>query len=316
MKGGVLTGILAVVVLLGLWNAGYVVNEAEQAIITQFGRPVGDPVDTPGFHLKVPFIQEVHRFEKRFLEWDGEANQLPTRDKRFIWVDTYARWRISDPLKYFQRLKDERGAQTRLDDILDGETRNSIANHDLVEVVRTTNRTPALDESQTEEELVTLDPIEVGRDKIREEILAKAQARTEDLGIEILDVRLKRINYVAEVQQKVFDRMIAERERIAARFRSEGEGEALRIQGEKERALKQIGSEAYRTAEEIRGKADAAATEIYARAYNRSRESQDFYEFLKTMETFETTVDSETTLVFSSAGDFYGYLRRSTGSSR
>lgn len=305
-----------VVAVIGLWNAGYVVNEAEQVILTQFGRPVGNPVSTPGFHFKLPFIQEVHRFEKRFLEWDGEANQLPTRDKRFIWVDTYARWRISDPLKFFQRLKDERGAQTRLDDILDGETRNAIANHDLVEVVRTTNRTPALDESQTAEELVTLDPIEVGREKIRNEILAKSQARTEDLGIEILDVRLKRINYVAEVQNKVFDRMIAERERIAARFRSEGEGEALRIQGERERELKQIGSEAYKTAEEIHGRADARATEVYARAYNRSRDAQEFYEFLKTMETFEATVDSDTILVFSTDGDFYGYLKRSSGSSR
>ncbi len=217
---------LALVAIFAVWSAGYVVNEAEQVILTQFGRPVGNPISAPGFHFKLPFVQEVHRFDKRFLEWDGEANQLPTRDKRFIWVDTYARWRISDPLKFFQRLKDERGAQTRLDDILDGETRNSIANHDLVEVVRTTNRTPALDESQTEEELVTLEPIAVGREKIREEILTKSQARTEDLGIEILDVRLKRINYVAEVQGKVFDRMIAERERIAARFRSEGEGEA------------------------------------------------------------------------------------------
>lgn len=307
---------LAFVAILALWNAGYVVNEAEQVILTQFGRPVGNPVSVPGFHLKVPFVQVVHRFEKRFLEWDGEANQLPTRDKRFIWVDTYARWQISDPLKFFQRLKDERGAQTRLDDILDGETRNAIANHDLVEVVRTTNRTPALDESQTEEELVTLAPIETGREKIRREILAKAQARTQDLGIEILDVRLKRINYVAEVQAKVFDRMIAERERIAARFRSEGEGEALRIQGEKERELQQIGSEAYKAAEEIRGRADARATEVYAKAYNRSRESQNFYEFLKTMETFEATVDGETILVFSSDGDFYGYLKGSSGSSR
>jgi membrane protease subunit HflC len=307
---------LALVAIFAVWSAGYVVNEAEQVILTQFGRPVGRPVSAPGFHFKLPFVQQVHRFDKRFLEWDGEANQLPTRDKRFIWVDTYARWRISDPLKFFQRLKDERGAQTRLDDILDGETRNSIANHDLVEVVRTTNRTPALDESQTAEELVTLDPIEVGREKIREEILVKSQARTADLGIEILDVRLKRINYVAEVQDKVFDRMIAERERIAARFRSEGEGEALRIQGEKERALKQIGSEAYRTAEEIRGRADARATEIYAKAYNRSRDSQDFYEFLKTMETFEATVDGGTILVFSTDGDFFGYLKSSTGSRR
>ncbi|MCL4839302.1 MAG: protease modulator HflC [Thermoanaerobaculia bacterium] len=307
--------LLAAVVLGAIALSGlvYVVDEAEQVIRTQFGRPVGDPVTTPGLHFKVPLIQKVHRFEKRFLEWDGEANQLPTRDKRFIWVDTYARWRISDPLKFFQRLKDERGAQTRLDDILDGETRNAIANHDLVEVVRTTNRTPEVDESQTEEERVVLETIVDGREKIRLEILAKAQARTGDLGIEILDVRLKRINYVAEVQAKVFDRMIAERERIAARFRSQGEGEALRIQGERERDLKRIGSEAYRAAEEIRGRADAAATEIYARAYNRSRESQSFYEFLKTMETLEATVDPETVLVLSSESDFYGFLKRSAG---
>jgi len=299
--------------VIGLWNAGYVVNEAEQVILTQFGKPVGAPVSTPGFHLKVPFIQIVHSFDKRFLEWDGEANQLPTRDKRFIWVDTYARWRISDPLKFFQRLKDERGAQTRLDDILDGETRNSIANHDLVEVVRSTNRTPELDESQTEEERVTLETIEVGRERIRQEILSKAQARTSDLGIEILDLQIKRLNYVAEVQAKVFDRMIAERERIAARFRSQGEGEALRIQGQKERDLQEISSEAYKAAEEIRGRADARATEIYAEAFDRSADSRDFYKFLKSMETLERTVDDKTVLLLSSDGDLYGYLKQSVG---
>jgi membrane protease subunit HflC len=301
---------LVVVFLLG---AVFVVGEPEQVILTQFGKPVGTPISAPGLHFKVPLIQEVHRFEKRFLEWDGEANQLPTRDKRFIWVDTYARWRISDPLKFFQRLKDERGAQTRLDDILDGETRNAIANHDLVEVVRTTNREPEVDESQTAEERVTLEAIQSGREKIRVEILTKAQSRTEDLGIEILDVRLKRINYVAEVQENVFDRMIAERERIAARYRSEGEGEALRIQGQKERDLKQISSEAYRTAEEIRGRADAQATDVYARAYDRSGDARDFYQFLKTMETFEATVDPETILVLSTDGDFYRYLKNSGG---
>ncbi len=309
-----LLAVLAVAGLVVLGNLFYTVDEAEQVILTQFGRPVGAPVTNPGLHVKVPFIQKVHRFEKRFLEWDGEANQLPTRDKRFIWVDTYARWRITDPLKFFQRLQDERGAQTRLDDILDGETRNAIANHDLVEVVRTSNRVPEMDESQTEEERTLLDPITAGREAIRREILARAQERTADLGMEILDVRIKRINYVAEVQAKVFDRMISERERIAARFRSQGEGEALRIQGEKERDLQRIGSEAYRAAEEIRGRADAAATEIYARAYNRSRESQSFYAFLKSMETLEATVDPETLLVLSSGGEFYGYLKRSGGS--
>jgi len=305
-----------VVIVFGfllLANAGYVVNEAQQVILTRFGKPVGAPISTPGFHVKVPLITEVHTFDKRFLEWDGEANQLPTRDKRFIWVDTYARWRISDPLKFFQRLKDERGAQTRLDDILDGETRNSIANHDLVEVVRTTNRTPEVDESQTDEERVTLDPIEVGREKIRQEILAKAQERTADLGIEILDVRLKRINYVSEVQDKVFDRMIAERQRIAARYRSQGEGEALRIQGEKERDLKQISSEAYREATEIQGKADADATEIFANAYNRSADTRNFYAFMKSLETLESTVDPQTILLLSSDGDLYRYLKKSDG---
>lgn len=309
-----LLAVLAIAGLVVLGNLFYTVDEAEQVILTQFGRPVGAPVTNPGLHVKVPFIQKVHRFEKRFLEWDGEANQLPTRDKRFIWVDTYARWRITDPLKFFQRLQDERGAQTRLDDILDGETRNAIANHDLVEVVRTSNRVPEMDESQTEEERTLLEPIAAGREAIRREILARAQERTADLGMEILDVRIKRINYVAEVQAKVFDRMISERERIAARFRSQGEGEALRIQGEKERDLQRIGSEAYRAAEEIRGRADAAATEIYARAYNRSRESQSFYAFLKSMETLEATVDPETLLVLSSGGEFYGYLKRSGGS--
>jgi membrane protease subunit HflC len=302
---------VVLILVLGLWGSGFVVNEAEQVILTQFGRPVGKPINDPGFHLKVPFIQQAHYFDSRFLEWDGEANQLPTRDKRFIWVDSYARWRISDPLKFFQRLKDERGAQTRLDDILDGETRNAIANHDLVEVVRSTSRTPEVDESQTEEERVVLDPIQVGREKIRLEILTKAQSRTTDLGIEILDVRLKRLIYVAEVQEKVFDRMIAERERIAASFRSQGEGEALRIQGQKERDLKQISSEAYKKAEEVRGRADAEATEIYARVYNRSADTRDFYQFLKTMETFEATMDQETVLLFSSDGEFYRYLKKS-----
>jgi len=302
---------LSLIALLTLWSASFTVNEAEQVILTQFGRPVGKPITQPGFHFKAPFIQETHSFDRRFLEWDGERNQVPTRDKRFIWVDSYARWRISDPLKFFQRLKDENGAQTRLDDILDGETRNAIASHDLVEVVRSTNRVPSQDESQTAEEQVTLEPIKVGRDRIRSEILAKAKARTEDLGIEILDVRLKRLNYVAEVQQKVFDRMIAERERIAARYRSQGEGEALRIQGQKERELKEISSTAYKTAVEIRGRADAEATDIFATAYNRSADARSFYEFLKTMETFETTVDDSTVLVFSSAGDFYRYLKRS-----
>jgi len=300
---------LALLVTLG--SAVYELRESEQAILTQFGRPLDRPVIEPGLHFKVPFIQKVHVFDKRFLEWDGEANQLPTRDKRFIWVDTYARWRITDPLLFFQRLRDERGAQTRLDDILDGETRNAIANHDLLEVVRASNRTPLVDESLPETEASVLEPIEAGREAIRQEILDAAQARTDDLGIEILDVRLKRINYIESVRAEVYDRMISERKRIATRYRSEGDGEASRILGEMERDLKQIQSQAYRQAQEIRGAADAEATSIYASAYDQSADSRDFYQFLKTLETFEETVDRDTSLLLSTGGEFYRYLQDS-----
>lgn len=304
MRIGVIVIVLAA--LITLRGTLYVLQEYEQVIITQFGKPVGNPVNTPGLHAKVPFVQKLHRFDKRFLEWDGDPNELPTKDKRFIWVDTYSRWRISDPLLFFQRLRDERGAQTRLDDIVDGETRNAIANHDLVELVRSTNRTP---EDSGLEELVTLEPIETGRDKIRLEVLGKAQARTTDLGVEILDVQFKRINYVEEVQKNVYERMVAERRRIADRFRSEGEGEASRIRGEKERDLKQIQSEAYRQAQELIGRADARATTIYAAAYDVSVESRQFYEFLKAMETYQTTIDKGTTLILTTDGEFYKFLK-------
>jgi len=300
-------GLIIALVVLTIANPLYMVKEYEQVIITQFGRPVGDPVDKPGLHLKIPFIQKVHRFEKRFLEWDGDANQLPTKDKRFIWVDTYARWHITDPLLYFQRLRDERGAQTRLDDILDGETRNAIASYDLVEVVRSTNRDPERGELLPEDE-AQLERIQHGRDHIVDEILTNARTRTADLGIEILDVEFKRINYVQEVQQKVYERMIAERRRIADRFRSEGEGQASRIRGEKERELLRIQSEAYRQAQEIKGRADAEATGIYAAAYDRNDQSRDFYRFLKTLETYEETVDAQTSLILSTESEFYRYL--------
>jgi membrane protease subunit HflC len=301
---------LVVAAIIVIAGAAYQVFETEQVILTQFGKPVGKPVTQPGLHFKIPLIRKVHRFDKRFLEWDGKANQLPTKDKRFIWADTYARWRITDPLLFFQRLQNERGAQSRLDDILDGETRNAIANHELVELVRTSNRTPVHDESLSEgaDELV---PIKDGREAIRREILAAAQTRTQDLGIEILDVQFKRINYVEEVQEKVYDRMIAERRRIADRFRSEGEGESARIRGELERDLNQIESEAFKTAEEIKGRADAEATSIYAAAYDRSADSRRFYEFLKSMETLEVTASSETSILLSTEGEFYRFLKAS-----
>ncbi len=304
--------ILGLIVLLAVGNSLYVVKEPHQVIITQFGKPVGDPVVTPGLKFKLPFIQHVHRFEKRFLEWDGDANELPTRDKRFIWVDNYARWRITDPLLFFQRLKNEQGAQTRLDDILDGETRNAIAKYDLVEVVRNTNREAVMTEGLPEDEVLLVD-IQRGRDDIRREILANSQERTKDLGIEILDMEFKRINYTAEVQRKVNERMIAERKRIADRYTSEGQGESNRIRGEMDRELKRIQSEAYRTAQEIKGNADAKATKVYAEAYNRTAGTRSFYEFLKTMESYKTSLDQGSSLVLSTDGDFYKYLKNSTG---
>ena len=285
----------------------FTVSEVEQVIITQFGEPVGDPITTPGLHFKVPFIQTANFFDKRFLEWDGDPNQIPTRDRRFIWVDTYARWRITDPLLFFQRLQNERGAQTRLDDILDGETRNAIARHDLIEVVRTSNRDPAEVEIGDDAEATILEPIEMGRQDIVDEILQAAAARTADLGIELLDLRLKRINYVEEVQRDVFLRMIAERQRIAEEFRSEGQGESARIGGERERDLAQIQSEAYRTAQELRGEADAEATAIYAEAHNRDA---DFYAFTKSLETYELTMDPSTFFILGTDSELLRFLEQ------
>ena len=295
--------LLAIVFLLD--QATYTVSETEQVIITQFGDPVGDPVTSPGLHFKVPFIQRVNVFDNRFLEWDGNPNQVPTRDRRFILVDTYARWRITDPLLFFQRLRDERGAQSRLDDILDGETRNAVARHNLIELVRSTNRNEADVQIESEEEAVILEALEQGRQEITREILQTAAGRTSDLGIELLDLRLKRINYVAEVQQDVFARMIAERQRVAEEFRSEGQGEAARIDGERERELSQIQSEAYRIAEELRGKADATATAVYAESYNRDA---DFYAFTKSMETYEETMDGETVFILDTDSELLRFL--------
>ena len=295
--------LLAIVFLLD--QATYTVSETEQVIITQFGDPIGDPVTSPGLHFKVPFIQRVNIFDNRFLEWDGNPNQVPTRDRRFILVDTYARWRITDPLLFFQRLRDERGAQSRLDDILDGETRNAVARHNLIELVRSTNRNEADVQIESEEEAVILEALEQGRQEITREILQTAAGRTADLGIELLDLRLKRINYVAEVQQDVFARMIAERQRVAEEFRSEGQGEAARIDGERERELSQIQSEAYRIAEELRGKADATATAVYAESYNRDA---DFYAFTKSMETYEETMDGETVFILDTDSELLRFL--------
>ncbi|HVS65063.1 MAG TPA: protease modulator HflC [Thermoanaerobaculia bacterium] len=301
-----IAGLVAGIVLA---DALFIVREDKQVIITQFGEPIGGPITEPGLKIKLPFFQKLHVFEKRFLEWQGDAEELTTRDKKYIYVDVYARWRIAEPLLFFQRLTNETNAQSRLDDILDGETRNAIARHDLLEVVRSTNREPVLDENAPTD---VFKPIEGGRDRIRQQILEAAKTTAAGLGIEILDVQFRRINYSdPETQNAVFQRMISERKRIADRFRSEGQGEAARILGEMDRELKRIQSEAYRQAEEIRGRADAEATQIYASVYDRSADSRVFYEFLQTMATFESTIDDGTTLVLSTDGEFYRFLEGS-----
>jgi membrane protease subunit HflC len=302
--------IIILAIFLGvvvLSSALYTVSETDQVVITQFGRPVGRPITTPGLKVKMPFVQVVHSFDKRFMEWDGDPNQIPTKDKRFIWVDSYARWRITDPLLFFQRLRDERGAQSRLDDILDGETRNTIAKHELIDLVRSTNRQFVISGDAAEINEVA-EKVNYGRDKLTHEVLANAQRRTGDLGIEVLDFRIKRINYVDEVRQEVYARMISERKRIAERYRSEGAGEAARIAGERERELQVIASEAYRQAQEIRGKADAEAADIYAGAYTRDA---DFYRFLKTMDTLRNSFDADTTMMLSTEGELLRYLNES-----
>ncbi len=303
-------GIFVFLVLLVLLNSFYIVYEYDQVIITQFGEPKGDAITKPGLHIKIPFIQKANRFEKRWLEWDGDANEIPTKDKKYIWVDTYARWRISDPLIYFQRLRDERGAHSRIDDIIDGETRNAVAGYDLIEIVRSSNR-----EFEESEETAILDisyvgtEIKTGREKITQIILEESSLKAADLGIELRDVRIKRVNYVTEVQAKVFDRMISERQQIASKYRSEGDGESAKIRGEKERELKRITSEAYKRAQEIQGEADAEATRIYALAYNLDPE---FYQFMKTLETYIASLDKETWMLLSTDAEFLKYLKSSS----
>jgi membrane protease subunit HflC len=295
-------------ILIGLNSSVFIVQEKDQVVITQFGKPVGEAIIDPGMYFKVPFIQDANYFEKRYMEWNGAPNQVPTKDKKFIFVDTYARWQITDPLQFFKRLTNERGAQSRIDDILDGDTRNFIANNDIEEAVRTSNRIP--ESSDTEIIGDSLVKIYVGRDKIQQMILESANKQTADLGIKILDFRFKRINYVQEVQDQVYERMKSERFRIADKFRSEGQGEASRINGEKERELKNIQSLAFRDAEMIKGKADAKAASIYANAYDKSSQSRSLYGFLKSMETFEETFDEKTAIFISTDSELYTYLKK------
>jgi membrane protease subunit HflC len=269
-----------------LYSSTYIISETEQVIITQLGDPIGDPITEAGLYFKYPFIQEVNRIEKRILEWDGMPNEMPTKDKTYIRVDTFARWRIKDAKQYFLRFRDEPSAQSRLEDILGSETRNAIARQELIEVVRSDPKRGA---TKTEGQETTGDiyPIKLGRRALERQILSAAKPKLTEVGLDLLDVRFKRINYNPTVQQRIYERMISERQQIADRFRSEGAGEAARIRGKKERDLQRIESEAYRKILELRGQADAKAAEIYARAYNQTPESRSFYSFLKAMETYQ-----------------------------
>jgi len=307
---------LAILLLFAVLGSFYAVDQTEQVIITQFAKPVSDSITETGLHFKLPLVQTISRIDKRFLEWDGAPVAIPTRDKTYIHVDTFARWRISDPKTYFVRLHDERSAQSRLEDILGSETRNAIAKHDLIEIVRTDkNRKPLRDENLKNVPtgvgtIGVLPSIQFGRLKIEEEIKAAAAAKLAEFGIELLDLRLKRVNYNPDVLDRIYQRMISERRQIAQRFRSEGEGEAARIAGQKERDLNEIQSTAYRQVQQIRGQADAKATEIYAHAYTQNPQAAEFYAFLKSMETYRKILTKDSTLVLSTDSDLFGLLKR------
>ncbi len=297
----------ALVLLALLGGAVYIVSETNQVVITQFGEPVGGTIVRPGLHLKIPFIQKANYFEKRWISWNGDPNQIPTRDKKYIWVDTYCRWRIADPLVFFQRVDNERNARSRLDDIVDGETRNTIAKFDLIEIVRSSNRAFEISEDAAVlDASEAISKIEAGRDKLAAIILENASKITPQFGVDLKDVRIKRVNYVDEVQRKVFDRMIAERRRIAAMYRSEGDGKSAEIRGQKERELKRIQSEAYKTAQEIKGKADAEATRIYAAAYNLDPE---LYQFMKSLDTYRAGLIKDTWLILTTDSELLKYLK-------
>ena len=299
-------------------SSAFTVSETEQVFITEFGKPVGTPINADpaksetGLHFKMPFIQQINRNEKRVMEWDGPATEMPTRDKLYITVDNFARWRIVNPLAYYEKLRDERSAQSRLNDIIGSETRAVIASHDLIEVIRSDkNRKPVRDEALTaaDSNLGLLAPIRDGRSVLDQQILKAAQPKVKDWGIELIDIRFKRINYNRDVVEKIYARMASERQQIADRFRSEGAGEAAKIIGRKERELLSIESEAYRKEQEIKGKADAEATGIYAAAYNSSPSAADFYQFVKTLETYQKSLSNDTTVIFTTNSDLFRLLK-------
>lgn len=318
---GSLTGLLVIVVaIIVLTGSCYTVKETEHVIVTRFGDIVGEPISEPGLRFKVPFIDTVNRLEKRLLNWDGQPITIPTKDKAYITVDTFARWRITDPKKFFIRFRDLRSAESRLEDILGSETRNAIARNELIEIVRTDKeRKPVVDETLVQAsadidsgattKIGVLPPIRVGRAKIEDEIEKAAGPKLLDPGIELLDVRFKRINYEDDVLPRVYERMTTERLQIAQRFRSEGAAEAARINGNRERDLNEIESGAYKKIQELRGQADAEASRIYADAYGSNAAAPEFYEFLKSLETFRSAVGKDTTLMLSTDSDLFRLLK-------
>ena len=304
--------ILILIVLLALivvFNAFYIIDERQQVIITQFGKPIGDSIQNAGLHIKIPFFQKVHYFDKRILEWDGDAKQIPTSDKRYIWLDTFSRWQIVDPLKFYETTRYEYNAHSRLDDIISGITRDVISSNKLLELIRSSNREMAFTSEYSDSKLedAIKEKITNGRQVIADSIFALAKIKVAEYGIKLIDVRIKRLNYNQEVQSKVFERMISERNKIAAKYLSEGKGNSSEILGKMQRELDQIQSEAYRKAQEIKGKADALAITIYANAYNRDPE---FYEFLKTLETYEKTIDNKNTIIMTTDSDYYKFLKK------
>lgn len=306
-------------ILFGIFIVGsgafYIVDETQQVVVTQFGKLVGNPIAEAGLHLKMPFVQTANYFDKRILEWDGDANQIPTREKRFIMVDTTARWKIVDALKFMQSVRTEESAQTRLDDIIDASARDIISSHVLVEVIRNSNR--LIEETvpnDMEQSMISrkteLEPINFGREVLSKKILERAADAVKDYGIELVDVKIKRINYVEEVRLKVYERMISERKRAAEQFRSEGQGKKAEIEGQMIKELEEIQSNAYKKAQEVKGVADAKAIKIYADAYNKDPE---FYSFVKTLETYKKTINGDTTLMLTTDNEFYNQLNGAYG---
>ena len=303
-------GLALLILVIVAFSSGlvYIIDETKQVVITQFGKPIGAPITDAGLHFKMPFIQQAHYFEERLLDWDGDPNQIPTKDKKYIWVDVTARWKIINALKFLQSVGNEIGAHSRLDDIINSATRDAVTSHLLVEAVRNSNRILQT-ETEGEDVIVTeeaLERIEVGRQQITRTILDKAKVLAPQYGIDIIDVRIKRVNYVEDVREKVYDRMIAERKRAAEKYRSEGFGKSAEIEGRKAKELKLITSEAYRQAQIITGKADAEAVKIYAAAYSQD---QNFYTFLKTLETYHHTIDENSTVILTTDSDYYRYLK-------